>query len=154
MILRARQRGEQEELQQIDRQFPLDDVDVAQNRFDCVVRKAKNVAGISDHACCLPGQQHLTIFGDLVLPLLGAEQVLRVDILKADEYAPYARPRAFFDEVRQAVAEGIDLDDETDVELVDLPQPDQPIEDGFPLLVASEIVIGNEEAAQTLRLVY
>src|SRR6516165_9489510 len=53
----------------------------------------------------------------------------------------------------QAVAEGVDLDDETDVELVDLPQPDQPIEDRFPLLVASEIVVGDEEAAQTLRVV-
>src|SRR5262249_40203757 len=120
MILRARQRGEQEELQEIDRQFPLDHVDIMQNRFDCVVREAENVAGVGDYPCCLPSQEHLAIFRDLVLPLLGAEQVLRVDILKTDEHAPYARTRAFFDEIRQAVAERIDLDDETNVELVDL----------------------------------
>ncbi len=40
-----------------------------------------------------------------------------------------------------------------DIELLDLAQLDQPVEDRLPVLVAGEIVVGDEEAAQALRVV-
>ena len=47
--------------------------------------KAEDVAA-PGHTCPrLPGQQHLAIFADLVLPLLGAHQALGIDVLKPDE---------------------------------------------------------------------
>ena len=73
----TRQRREEEELENIERQFALDDLDVAEDRFLGVAREAKNIAGISDGAVLAPLLQHLAIFGDLVLPLLGGDQIVR-----------------------------------------------------------------------------
>ena len=87
MVFRARQRREIEELQQIDRQLALDHVDIVHDRFERIVRESENVAGIGQDGRALPGQQHLAVFGDLVLPLLGAAQVVRVDVLEPDEHA-------------------------------------------------------------------
>src|SRR5262249_2315576 len=52
-----------------------------------VSRGTQDVAGERDYALRLPGQQHLSIFGDLVLPFLGPREVVWIDILKTDEYA-------------------------------------------------------------------
>ena len=123
-----------------------------EDRFQRVVREAENVAGIGDDARLFPREQHVAVFGDLVLALLGAHQIVRVDVLQPDEDALDARARAFLDEVRNAVAERIDLDDEGDLDAfgsrarwisrsrIDL-----------PILVAGEIVVGDEEAVQPLR---
>jgi hypothetical protein len=81
MVLGARQRREVEELEDIDREFALDGVDIVQDRVDGVVGEAEDIAGIGDDARRFPGLQHLTVFGDLVLPLLGAEQVVGIDVL-------------------------------------------------------------------------
>ena len=48
------------------------------------------------------------------------------------------------------VAERIDLDDEVELEPLDLAHLDQPIEDRLPVLVAGEIVVGDEEAMHAL----
>ena len=72
VVLRARQRRQEEELEDVDRQLALDDLDVAQDRLLGVVGKAQNVAGIGDGAVLAPFLQHVAILGDLVLALLGA----------------------------------------------------------------------------------
>jgi hypothetical protein len=35
----------------------------------------------------LPSQQHLSVFGDLVLPLIGGGQVVRIDVFQAHRRA-------------------------------------------------------------------
>src|SRR5207248_2166616 len=97
---------------------------------------------------------HFAILGDLVLPLVRAGQTIRIDVLKADEDAANTGPGAFFDEVRQLVTKRVDLDDETGVELLDFAQPNHAIEDRFPIFVPSEVIVGDEEAAQPLRHVF
>ena len=151
VILRSRQRRQEEELEQIDRQLALDHLDVVHHRFKRVVREADDIAGIGDDPRRLPRQQHLAVFRDLVLPLLGAHQVRRIDILQTDEDALDAGAGALFHEVRQLVAQRIDLDDDADRHLLLFAQVDQAVEDRLPVLVAREIVVGDEEAAGALR---
>ena len=50
------------------------------------------------------------------------------------------------DEVRNLVAQRVDLDHEAERNLVDLAQLGEPVEDRLPVLVAGEIVVGDEEA--------
>jgi len=50
-----RERREEEELDQVERHLPLDDLDIAGDLLRRVVRKAEDVAGICDHADVLPG---------------------------------------------------------------------------------------------------
>src|SRR5580693_2049164 len=98
----------------------------------------------------LPGEQHFAIFPDLVLPLLRAHQRRRIDVLKPDEDGVAARARGFLNEVRDLVAERIDLEQEPDPKTLILPQLDQAIKDRLPVAVAGEIVIRNEEARDAL----
>ena len=127
MILRARQRGEVKEFQNIERQFFLHDLDIALDGLDRVIRKAGDVAAIGDDLRVLPGEQHFAILGDLVLPLVRAGQTIRIDVLKADEDAADTGARTFFDEVRQLVAQRVHLDDEAEHQLLHLAQMDQAI---------------------------
>src|SRR4030095_3530707 len=55
------------------------------------------------------------------------------------------------DEVRDAVAERVDLDGEIGGKTLLLAQQDQPVEEAFPILVAGEIVVGDEEGLDALR---
>ena len=112
--------------------------------------ETQDVAGIGDDVPLLPGQQHGAIFGDLVLPLLGVLEIGRVDVFEPDEDARHPGPRAFLDETGNAVAERIDLDDEVEGEPFGFPHADEAIENGFPILVAGEIVVGDEIAVNTL----
>ena len=99
----------------------------------------------------LPGEQHVAIFPDLVLPLLRAHQRLGIDVLEPDEDGVAAGPRRLLDEARDAVAERVDLQQEPDPEALLLAQLDQPVEDRLPVAVAGEIVVGDEEAGDPLR---
>jgi hypothetical protein len=60
-----------------------------------------------------------------------------------------ARPH-FLDELRRLVAQGVDLDDQLDRDAFALAQLDDPVEDRFPVLVAGEIVVGDEERGDSL----
>ena len=115
VVLRARQRRQEEELQDVERQLALDDLDVAQDRFLGVGGKAEDIAGIGDGAVVAPLLQHLAVFGDLVLPLLGGDEIVGIDVLEPDEDAAHAGLRRLLDEVRDLVAERVDLDGEADV---------------------------------------
>ncbi len=116
VVFRARQRREEEELENVERQFALDDLDVAQDRLLRVGGEAENVAGEGDGAVRAPFLQHHPIFGDLVLALLGGDEILGIDVLKPDEHALDAGLRRLLDEVRDLVAERVDLDGEADVD--------------------------------------
>ena len=118
--------------------------------FRRIAGKAEDIAGIGETAGLLPRQQHLAIFGDAVLLLLGADEIGRIDVFQADEHAPDAGARRLLDEMRNAVAERVDLDDEGAIAAPDLAQKDQPVEDRLPILVAGEIVVGDEEAVDAL----
>src|SRR5207302_102212 len=143
--VRIRQRSKDIELEDIERQFLLDDVDVAGNRFRGVAREAEDIAAIGDHPAAPPRLQHLAIFPDLVLPLLGSHQRLRVDILKPDEGEENSRASALLDEISNPVAQRIDLDEQSDLDLFLLPQIDEAIEDRFPVPIAGEIIVRDEE---------
>ena len=152
VILGTRQRGQEEKFENIERQFALDDLDIAENRFLGVAREADDVAGIGDGAVIAPLLQHVAIFGDAVLSLLRGKQVFRVDVLEPDEHASHPGARRLLDEIRNAVAQRIDLDGEADVQTF-LAQRDHPVEQRFPVTVAREVVVGDEEPLDALRAV-
>src|ERR1700733_8280937 len=113
MILRARQRSEVKEFDNIERQFALENRNIPADRFHRVAWETKNVARKRHDAMVLPGQQHRAIFGDFVLPLLGGQQVIRIDILEPNKYPRYAGAFTFFDEVRDLVAECVYLNQQS-----------------------------------------
>src|SRR5581483_8259184 len=131
-------------------QFLFDDVDVLRDRFKRVVREADDVARISDHMRRFPSQQHLAVLGDPVLTLLGGHKIRGIYVLKADEHPPDACTSTLLYEVRNAVAQRVDLDDQPELQFLRLAQFNEPVEDGLPFSVASEIVVGDEETTQAL----
>ena len=147
MVLGAGQRRQAEEFQDIDRKLVLHDRDVAPDGFRGVVGKAEDVARIGDGADGLPGEEQLAVFGDLVLALLGGDQRVGIDALHADEHAGDAGLAALLDEVRDLVAQGVDLDHQGDLDAFLLLQLDDAVEDDLPVLVAREVVVGDEEPA-------
>ena len=151
MVLRAGQRGQAEELDDVERQLALNDRDIAPDRLRRVRRKAQDVPGKRDDALRLPGQQHLAILGDLVLALLRRGEIVRIDVLQTDEHARDAGPLRLLHEVRNLVAQRVDLDHQAERDSVLLAQLDQAVEDRLPLLVAREIVVGDEEFVDALR---
>src|SRR6516165_54108 len=122
VVVGARQRREAEELQDVERQFLLDDRDVAPDRLGRVAGKSEDIASEREDAVRLPGKQHLAIFGDLVLPLLGGG---RIDVLEADEGPGYSRTLGLFDEIWDLVAKGVDLDHQRKGNAIAFPQLDQ-----------------------------
>ena len=60
VVFRARQRRQHGEFEQVDRQLPLDDLDVALDRLRRVARQAHDEARIGDDAGLLPGLEHLS----------------------------------------------------------------------------------------------
>ncbi len=117
--------------------------------FFGVGREAEDVAGVGHGAVGAPLLQHDAVFGDLVLPLLGGDQVFRIDVLEADEHPLDAGLGRLLDEVRDLVAERVDLDGEADPDALVL-QRDHPVEQDLPVAVAGEIVVGDEEPVDPL----
>jgi hypothetical protein len=149
VILAARQRSEDREFENVERQFALDDLDAADQRFRRVVRKADDIAAIGDAAVLAPLEQKLAIVGDVVLLLLRRGKVVGIDVLKADEHPLDARRHRLLDEAGNLVARRVDLDDEARVDAL-LAQRGEPVEDRFPVAVAGQIVVGDEEVAHAV----
>jgi hypothetical protein len=61
-----------------------------------------------------------------------------------------ARPR-LLDEMRNAVTQRVDLQDQPDLEILAFAQFDQAVEDRFPVAVAREVIVGNEKPRNALR---
>src|SRR4029077_327837 len=151
MILRAWQRRQAKELDNIERQFLLNDSNVAPDGLRRVRREAKDVSAKRENARRLPSQQHSSIFGDPVLPLSGSGKVVRIDVLEANEYTCDACTLRLLDETWDPVAQCVNLDHQAERDSVPLAQRDQTVEDRLPCLVAREIVVGDEEFVDTLR---
>src|SRR5207245_2529971 len=79
--------------------------------------------------------------------------ILGIDVLQPDEDASYSGARCLLDEIRDAVAQRIDLDREADIQAC-LAQGDHPIKQRLPVPVAGEIVVGDEEALDALRAIF
>ena len=75
-------------------------------------RKAENIAAEGDDAGGSPRLQHLAVLADLVLALLGVQQIAGIDRLQPDEDPQASCTTAFLDEVRKAIGERVDLDQE------------------------------------------
>ena len=59
-----------------------------------VAGEAENIAGEGERPVRAPLLQHVAIIGDLVLAFLGADQIVRIDVLQPDEDAPHAGLRS------------------------------------------------------------
>ena len=70
VVLRAGERGHDEELKNVDRKFILQNSDVAFDRFGRIGRKAEDVAGVGDHSVRPPFLKHLPVIVDVVLIFL------------------------------------------------------------------------------------
>src|ERR1700722_14080508 len=149
VVLRAWQRREEEELENIEGQLALDDLDIPQDRFLCIRGEAEDVAGERERAMGAPLLQHDAIFGDLVLPLLGGDEILGVDVLEPDKDAPRPRFRRLLDEIRNLVAQGVDLDSEAAVDALFL-KLDHPVEQDLPVAVAGEVVVRDKKPVDSL----
>src|SRR5207248_9632249 len=64
-----------------------------------------------------------------------------------------ARPARLVDEVRDAMALGVDLDDQLNRDAFVLLELDQPVEEFLPQLVAGHVVVGDEERVDALPVV-
>ncbi len=149
VVLAAGQRGQDREFEDVERQLALDDLDALDQRFLRVVGEADDIAAIGDAAALAPLEQKLAIVGNVVLLLLRRGQIIGVDVLEADEYSLDARRHRLLDEAGNLVAGRVDLDDEARVDALRA-QFDQPVEDRFPVAIAGEIVVGDEEIAHAV----
>ena len=153
VVLGAGQRRQHEQLEDVERQLLLDDLHVAQDRLARVAGESQDVARPGRGPAGVPGLQHLAVFGDLVLALLGGQQVVGIDVLQPDEHAVDAGPARLVDEVRDAMALGVDLDDQGHLDALVLLELDQPVEEVLPMLVAGHVVVGDEERRDALPVV-
>ena len=99
----------------------------------------------------LPGLQHLAVLRDLVLAFLGAHQIAGLMFsspmntqLQPARAAFSMNPGILWHSVSTCMQD-------FDLEAVLLAQLDQPVENRFPVLVAGEIVVGDEEPRQPWR---
>src|SRR6187551_95612 len=122
MVLRSGKRREEEEFQNIDGQLALDDPNVTQDRLLRIGWKAEDVAAPRINATLVPRLKHGAVLGDLVLLLVSREQIVRVDILQPNEDTLHAGAHGLFDEVRNLVAKGVDLNGEVRAEAFRLAQ--------------------------------
>src|SRR5258708_25565527 len=150
MVLGTGKRSEAVRLQQIDGQLALDDFDIAQDLLRRVGGEADDVSGENCDAGFFPIEQHLAVFGYFVLLLAGTEQGVGINAFEADEDARHSGAARLLDEMRQAVAHGVYLNDELDVQLLLLAHRNEPIKNFFPVGVTGEIVVGDEEAVDAL----
>jgi len=120
--------------------FPLDDLDVAQNGRLGVAGEPADVAGTSDGTVLAPFLQHRAVFRDFVLTLLGREEIVGIYVLQTDKDTADTGLCGLFDEVRDAMAQGVHLDREADLQALADPQLDHSIEERFPMRIAGKIV--------------
>ena len=113
--------------------------------------KAEDVARVGQRAHPVPRLQHRAVLGDLVLAFPRILERIGIDALQADEHAIDARPAGLFDEARNLVAHRVDLRDDPDAQAFLFAHLDQPVEDRLPVLVARQVVVGDEEVVHALR---
>src|SRR5262249_8261936 len=80
-------------------------------------------------------------------------QVVWIDVFKPDKDATHAGSRRFFNKVWNLVAKRVDLDRKTKFVEFGCFQIDQAIKQNFPVTVAREIIIRDEETLNALGMV-
>ena len=145
VILGAGERYQTEELDEVNRKLTFHRLDFPEHALLRVIGKPDDVSARGDGADRLPSLEHDTVFGDRVLPLLGGRQVRRIEGLQTDEHSVDPRLARLSDEVRDLVAESVNLDDESQFQSLALPQAYDPVEDRLPVLVTGEVVVRDEE---------
>src|SRR5262245_7389767 len=120
VVFRAGEGRQEKQFQNIDMQLALDDLNVTKNRFLGVGGKAYNIARMGDGAVIAPLLQQLPVFGDLILPFLGSDQIVGIDVLQPDKDMARSRLRGLLDEIRNLVTERVDLDREDEIRILDL----------------------------------
>jgi len=111
-------RRQHEQLEHVERQFPLEDLDVAQNGLLRIARESDNVAGVGDRPVLMACLQHRAIFGNPVLALFGRQQIVGIDVLQTDEDSADAGMRSLLDKVRDPVTQCVHLDRKADLQAV------------------------------------
>ena len=150
VILRARQRRQDEELQDIDRQLALDDLDVALDAFRSIAGKAQDIAGRVMTLTRARPATSSRYSAMLVLTFLAASRFSGLMFSSPMKTARQPARAAF------SMKLGI-LWQSVSTWMMKLRYPlllaqlDEPVEDRFPVLVAGEIVVGDEEAIDALR---
>ena len=153
MILRTRQRRQVEKFENIEGQFFLDDLNIAPNAIWRIGVKPEDITGNRNDSIRFPSQQHLSVFGDLILSLLCGRKVIGIDILQSDEDSRHTGSFCFFDEIRDLVTKRIDLDHQSKRNAFVFAQIDQAVEDGFPFPVSREIIVRDKKPIYALRAV-
>ena len=85
----------------------------------------------------------------MILPFVGCQQGIRINVLHTYKDFIDTRLHRFFNEIRNAMAEHIDLDQEPQSDTVIFPQRNHAVEESIPVFVAGKIVVGNEEPIDT-----
>ena len=145
VVLRSGQRSQKKQFENVERQFVLDDLDVAQDRLLGVTRESDDIAGTGDGAVVAPFLQQLPIIGDLVLTLLCRDKIVRINVLQSYEHSTNSRLGRLLDEVWDFVTQRVNLDGKADVRAVSGAQGYQTIKQQFPIAVTREIVVGDEK---------
>src|SRR6516225_5645273 len=106
--------------------------------------ETEDVADVAGNVAVAVSLDELAIFLDLILFFAGGGEVARVDTFHADENGHAAGLTRLGDKVLDLPGKHIDLHHELDGYLFFHAQTDEVIEDGFPVLVAGEIVVGEK----------
>ena len=153
VVHRAGKRSEHEEGGVVGLDVVHEIGDVAADGFDGVEREADDVADVRADAGVAIGVDELRILGDFVLRFSGRGEIARVHAFHADENVGAAGGARFSHEVFDLPGEHVDLHHELQGNVLFVLQVRQRVEDGFPIFVAREIVVGEEIKGDSVGLV-
>ena len=142
--MRARQRHQEEERGVVRAHFVHQEFQVAPDGIHRVERKAQNVADVRGNIGVAIRLNQVPVLVHLVLFLSGRRQIARIDAFHADEHVDAAGLPRFRDEVLDLPRKHVDLHHELDRNALFVAQLDQRVENGFPVFVAREIIVGEK----------
>src|ERR1700730_14147600 len=152
MISRPRQRGQNEELKEVDRQLLLDYPDIALDARRGVAWESEDISGKREYFCLAPRLKHRAVLSDLVLPFGRTFQAFWINAFQPDKYSATSGPNLFRDKIRDLVTGGVHLQRQMDFETSRRPQLNNAVENCLPTPVAREVIISDEVAMRALRI--
>ena len=151
VVLGAGQRRQAEELEDVERQLLLDDLDVVADRLRRVGREAEDVAGIGDDAAPVFQASSILRYSVILFCRFFAAIRLAGLMFSSPMNTRVTPARAAFSMkfgiLWQSVSTWMIM---RDVHAVALAQLDDAVEDRLPVLVAGEIVVGDEEPVEAV----
>src|SRR5271157_579662 len=140
----AGQRHEDEKRGVVRADLVHEEFQIAADGIDSVEREADDVADMSGNVGIAVGLNELAIFADLLLLLAGGGEVAGIHALHADEDVQATGLAGLVDEVLDFPGEDVDLHHESHGNFFLGAQANEDVENGFPILVAGKIVVGEE----------